>query len=72
MIHSAIKKVSSLMRSHVPALKGNALFLSCMVVPCGPIPGGISLTLSVVCRNTGGGVSALAAIILQVHNTEGR
>lgn len=54
------------MCSHVPPL-----FLLAVFVPCGTLSAGISLTLPVVSRNTGGGVSALAAVILDVHNTEG-
>lgn len=72
MIHSARGNASPLMCSHVTPLKEKASFFWAVwrFVPSGAVSGGVSLSLSVVCRNTGWGVSALVAVILQV-NSEG-
>lgn len=65
------QKVSAPMCSHVPLLKEKAFSWAVWrFVPSSTLSGGISLTLSMVCRSTGWRVSALAAIILWVCNTE--
>lgn len=73
MSHAAWKNVSPLMCSHVLPLEEKKSFFWAVwrFVPSSALSGGISLILSMVCRNTGWGVSALVVVILKVYNTEG-